>query len=52
LTPALGKKRQAYLCKFKAMLVYIVSYRTARAREHPEIKTKTKPNKQKKLKRC
>jgi hypothetical protein len=28
---ALRRKRQAYLCEFKASLVYRVSFRTARA---------------------
>lgn len=31
LMPALGRQRQEDLCKFEASLIYITSYRTARA---------------------
>jgi hypothetical protein len=40
LIPALGRQRQRELCEFKAILVYIVSFRIARSYiEKPCLKT-------------
>ena len=49
LIPALGRQRQADLCKFKASLVYRVSPRTAKAitQRNPISKNKTEQNKRK-----
>jgi hypothetical protein len=49
LIPALGRQRQVDLCEFKASLVYIVSFRTARATYRDPI-SKDKKQTRKKLK--
>jgi hypothetical protein len=41
--PSLGKQRQADLYEFEASLVYIVSFRTAKA-THSETLSQTKQN--------
>jgi hypothetical protein len=47
---ALGKKRQAYLCEFQASLVYIVSFRIARAMGETPSKNKNKNKNKNKIK--
>ena len=43
MTPALRRQRQAYLCEFKASLVYRISSRTAWATQrNPVSKSKNK----------
>ena len=40
LIPALRRQRQSDFCEFEASLVYIISFRTARAMRDPVLKNK------------
>jgi hypothetical protein len=44
LIPVLGRQSQVDLCEFKASLVYIVSYRTAKATQRNPVLEKKRGN--------